>query len=209
MPKSLALLLLLLTVAGVVRPSAWATAEDDADHLALRTLGLATAVAVAWQAGDTGPVAGAVDGCQLWQQPGVALVITETWQPAQGAPDLWLDPVRVKDFQLAQAELRFEEPLLFPRESETGADGLDIEPAVYLLNPEQAQSRLNQYLDNLDYWIELNPSAEFIVPTADECRVDAAVVFLDSRGPLEFYFQHDGDGALKLIHLIHYDFFSA
>jgi hypothetical protein len=182
--------------------------EGGAD-LALRTLGLATAVSACWQAGDSGALADVVDGCQIWQQPGVALVIMDTWHPAAGEPDLWLGPDRTRDFLRAQAELRLDTPVLYPRESEAGADGLDIEPAVYLLNAEQAQQRLTQYLDNLDYWIDLNPGAQFIVPSASERRADAAVVFLDGIGPLEFYFQLGADGALKLIHVIHYDFFSA
>lgn len=209
MAKLTALTLLVIALPALLPNTALAAEGSSDDNLSLRALGLANAVAGAWQAADSDAVADIVDGCQIWQQPGVALVITETWHPAAGPPDLWLDTNRVQDFLMAQAELRFDEPLLYPREPEGGSDSLDIEPAVYLLDAEQAQHRLGQYLDNLDYWIDLNPGAQFIVPTAAEHRADAAVVFVDSSGPLEFYFQLDADGALRLIHLIHYDFFSA
>jgi len=50
---------------------------------------------------------------------------------------------------------------------------------------------------------------DFVIPTDEARWPDCAVVFIDSSGPLEFYFNADEHGNLQLAHLIHYYFFSA
>lgn len=202
--------LLVLMMLAAMPASPQAVDSAAVDNSGIRALGAASSVAAAILDDESGQPAAAVDGCYIWQQPGVALVITETWQPSAGMPELWLAEGRILDFLQAQADLRFEEPVLHPAEPAGGSDEFSLPAAVYVLDAEQAQRRLDQYLDNLDYWVELNPGMQFIIPAAAECQTDCAVVFVDSQGPLEFYFQDGGEhGGLRLIHLIHYDFFSA
>lgn len=175
----------------------------------LKALAAATAVTGALLAEQPADVAALVDGCCIWQQPGVALVITDVWHPADENPDLWLTAERLQRFLTAQQVLRFEAPFIYPREPEEGSEGLEIEPAVYVLDSEQAAERYQRHFENLQTWIDFNPGMEFILPAAEDTHPDAAVVFIDANGPIEFYFQFAADGETKLTHLIHFDFFSA
>ena len=102
-----------------------------------------------------------------------------------------------------------EAPFIYPREPEEGSDSFSIEPAVYLLDAGQAAERLGKHLENLQTWIDFNQGMEFILPAPECTKPEAAVVFIDASGPIEFYFQSDETGALRLTHLIHFDFFSA
>lgn len=175
---------------------------------ALETLGAANAVAGALLADDYGALGPLVDGCCIWEQPGVALVITNRWQADGPVPELWLDDARLAQFLLAERHLSQEKPLFAPLEPEEGADGLSLIPTVFILDSELARERLTHHIDNLVTWMELNEDAAFLLPQPDDVAVDCAVVFIDSAGPLEFYFQQTDDG-LKLKHLVHYYWFSA
>jgi hypothetical protein len=190
-------------------PAPAAADEPPPEDLALRALGNATAVAGALLGDSRAEITELVDGCYIWQQPGVALVATGIWHPADGDPELWLPSERLGDFLLAQRDLRLAEPFVFPSEPAEGADSLQIDPAVYLLGADEAQRRLQLYLNNLDTWLGLNPGMELIIPEDNARWPDCAVVFIDSSGPVEFYFKADDHGDLRLTHLIHYYFFSA
>jgi len=202
-------LVLAVLLNGGVLAAPTAADEPPPEDLTPRALGCATAVTGALLGGSREEIADIVDGCYIWQQPGVALVATGIWRPAEGDPELWLPDERLRAFLLAQRDLRLEEPFVFPGEPAEGADGLQIEPAVYLLGTDEAQRRLQLYLNNLGTWREMNPGMDFVIPTDEARWPDCAVVFIDSSGPLEFYFNADEHGNLQLAHLIHYYFFSA
>jgi hypothetical protein len=199
---------LVLTSAAAAEPPQ-AELPEAVTGVTLASLALATATAGVLLAENPPEGAAFIDGCYIWQQPGVALVITNVWRSAQEDPSLWLAEERLVDFLIAQRDLRWEEPFIYPREPEEGADGFSIEPAVYLLDAGQATQRLDQHLENLLTWIDFNPGMEFILPVAEHAQPEAAVVFIDSSGPIEFYFQSDETGMLKLTHLIHFNYFSA
>jgi len=175
---------------------------------AIETLGAANAVAGSLIAADPGALGELVDGCCIWEQPGVALVITNRWRVDGPAPELWLNDERLAEFLLAQNNLSQEKPLFAPLEPAEGADSLSLIPTVFILDGALARERLARRVDNLVTWAELNEDAAFLLPQPGDVAVDCAVVFIDSDGPLEFYFEATDDG-LKLKHLVHYYWFSA
>lgn len=172
-------------------------------------LGTATAVAGALLADQSEAIADLLGPCYVWQQPGVALVIGGVWESTGEQPELWLTSERLENFLAAQRNLKTEAPFFRPGEPADGADSFYVEPMVCLLDCWRADYRLTHYIGNYYTWIEMNEGMEFIEPPDEALSADCAVVFIDSGGPLEFYFQLNEAGELKLVHLICYDFFSA
>jgi len=206
---ALSLMLLSFCLAGLARaadPPALGVPESEPVP-AIEALGAANAVAGTLLADDYSVLGPRVSGCSIWEQPGVALVITNRW-PADGAPELWLNDERLAQFLLAQRNLSQEKPLFAPLEPAEGADSLSLIPTVFILDGALARERLARRVDNLVTWAELNEDAAFLLPQPGDVAVDCAVVFIDSDGPLEFYFEATDDG-LKLKHLVHYYWFSA
>ena len=149
--------------------------------------------------------------CYLWQQPGVALVITDEWRLKELPPEVWISEAKLQS--CFTANLKCERPPLRITEEYAvqhgGMDGLYIEPAMYLLDAPAAQERIGMYADGLAAWAEMNEGMEFIMPSAESLTPSCALVYLDSTGPLEFYFVETAEGELSLAHIVCYDFFSA
>ncbi|GEM_PF-2107040 len=178
-------------------------------ELSSRALGAANAVAAALLSERPEDICDLLGPCYVWQQPGVALVIHGVWEPDGGQPELWLAPERLMDFLAAQRNLETDAPFVYPGEKGKDVDSFHIEPVVCLLDHWRADYRLTHHLGDYHTWIELNEGMEFIWPAEEDMAADCAVVFIDSSGPLEFYFRLAEDGELRLVHLIHYYFFSA
>ncbi|HES57798.1 MAG TPA: hypothetical protein ENO21_00025 [Firmicutes bacterium] len=184
--------------------------EQSAPDLPALTLD-AVAAAVhtgAVMLGDLSQIAVLDDaGCYVWQQPGVALVVTDVWQPG-GAPQIWFAEEKLTMMFEHLPGIAVGEPVIYPGEPED-VDAFHIEPRVFVLSAEVSRRRLATYMDNLETWAGYNEGAEFIMPGEDELATDIGIVYLDSAGPLEFHFQVGEGGRLVLRHLVTFDFFSA
>lgn len=203
--------------AGAQAPAGPAPQQQE---LALRGVCLAAAFCAS-ATGETQlePQRLAAGGCYIWQQPGVALVPTARWEPGAPPPELWLDAARLAGFLNALPELDFAEPPEFPREEDLASGKLPA-PAVYALDAGQARHRLVRYIHAYEHWVALNTdpqsgagsaaAAEWILVDEQAAQaVELALVYLDSAGPLEFYFTRDAEGKLQLAHFFNWYFFSA
>lgn len=176
---------------------------------ALKAVSLSAAVTGALLAVEEAPPGILRDGgCYVWQQPGAALVVNALWREGDAKAPLWYSPDRLHGFLKALGNRKWEAPFLHPGEA-GNVDEFYVEPAVYLLTAEQAQFRLNQYKLGYESWISFNEGMNFIRPSKESLRVDFAVVYLESAGPLEFHFRYDEEGRLRLTHLFLWEFFSA
>lgn len=146
-------------------------------------------------------------GCFVWQQPGVALVVTNMWLPGKQA-ELLFSPDKALAMLKALPGITPGEPIIHPQE-QGNPDEFQLEPRVYVLDAAASQRRLATYRDNLRTWAGLNEGMEFILPDDAALASDIAIVYLDSGGPLEFHFQVGESGRLVLRHVVSYDFFSA
>jgi hypothetical protein len=184
--------------------------EQTAPDLPALTLG-AVAAAVhtgTVMLGDPSRIAVLDDaGCFVWQQPGVALVVTDVWRPG-GAPEIWFAEEKVTLMFEHLPGLALGEPVIYPGEPED-VDAFHLEPRVFVLTAGASRRRLATYMDNLETWAGYNEGAEFIMPGEDELATDIGIVYLDSAGPLEFHFQVGEAGRLVLRHLVTFEFFSA
>lgn len=202
-------LLLLLLISAAYAGDGDAQAEVPRPELSSLALGAANAVAAALLTEQPEAVGDLLGPCYVWQQPGVALVIHGVWSADGEQPELWLTSERLEQFLAAQRNLGTDAPFVYPGEKGKDVDSFYIEPMVCLLDCWHADYRLMHHLGDYHSWIELNEGMEFIWPEDEALTADFAVVFIDSSGPLEFYFQLDEDGGLRLVHLICYYFFSA
>lgn len=180
-----------------------------ATDTAARALGAATALAGHLLNADSAAAAGLADGCYVWQQPGVALVITGQWSAGAPAPELWLDNETLTGLLTAQAGICFTAPFIYPSEAEYGPDGDRIEPVVCLLGADQARQRFQQHYAGYRQWVSLNDGLEFVEPDLASVDFCQAVVFIHSGGALEFYYTATPDGGLRLTQLFNYSYFSA
>jgi len=155
-------------------------------------------------------------GCFIWQQPGVALAVTGVWQEGD-EPKLYYNPAKLEAFFAALPDYCFEEPFpdwalpgIFPGEA-GNPDEFEVAPAAYLLNGDLAQARLARYYSLYLEQAEFFQSAPLVwdKQLVEALAVDYAVVYIDSAGPLEFYFTRDANGKPALQHLILWNFFSA
>ncbi len=156
---------------------------------------------------DAEPGLLAENGCYIWQQPGVGLVVSGIWEPGT-APELWYSEDELFDFLIALPDWKYDEPFVYPSEPEN-ADEFYVEPQVYLLRGKEANRRLDRYMSGYSTWIEYMGGDESIVPMEEDLFCDFAVVYIDNSGPLEFHFKADDKGNLRLLHLFLWEFFSA
>lgn len=201
---------LLMTLLLLPALASTAGAVDDSgspDNNSLDTLALSAAVANALQH-ERGipPELAHPDGCYIWQQPGVALSVTGVTGGAD-EPVLYYDPAKVGALLDNLPAYQSGNPFIHPPEPGDGEFYTD--PQVWLLDATESRSRLAEYMQGYSYWIELNPEGSFIVPDAAALETDAALVFIDSGGPVEFHFQRDENGELKLRHVFIWDYFTA
>jgi hypothetical protein len=184
-----------------------------ADSLALAALTQSAAVAAALQRPQQAPRWLGAGTCSIWQQPGVALVITDAWRLDAPPPEVWLSQARLAAFLATLPHLKRERPPLRISEAELvrygGTDELYLEPAVYLLDASAAADRLAEHAGSLAAWAAANPDSALLQPPPDSLAPACAVVYLDGSGPLEFYFTQQADGSLSLTHFVFYEFFSA
>jgi hypothetical protein len=183
------------------------------DSLALAALTQSAAAAAALQRPKPAPQWLGHGTCYVWQQPGVALVITAEWRLVQAPPEGWAGQAKLTAFLAALPHLKRERPPLRVTEAQLEQYGdeseLYIEPAVYLLDAPAAADRLAMHAGGLAEWAKANAEAESIEPAPASLTPACAVVYLDGGGPLEFYFTQNADGSLSLAHLVFYEFFSA
>ncbi len=186
---------------------------EVADSLALAALAQSAAAAAALQRPQPAPRWLGAGACHIWQQPGVALVITDTWRLDQQPPEVWLSQAKLSAFLATLPHLKRERPPLRISEAELvrygGTDELYLEPAVYLLDAAAAADRLAEHTDSLAAWAAANQDSALLQPAPNSLAPACAVVYLDGGGPLEFYFTQNADGSLSLAHFVAYDFFSA
>jgi hypothetical protein len=147
-------------------------------------------------------------GCYIWQQPGAALVVRGAWLPGENEPELWYDEGRLYRFLEALPRYSREQPILHPPE-ELYSNGQELVPTVHLLDAGLARERLLKHYDSYLLWCSFNEGLDLPQVPAEALQVDGAVVFIDSGGPLEFYYQTTESDELVLTHLFIWDFFSA